>query len=43
MSDRRLAPGKIWDTLLAVSCLGLFVAGGYLAYDSTCRLWGLLG
>lgn len=43
MSDRRLAPGKIWDTLLAVSCLGLFVAGGYLAYDSACRLWGLLG
>lgn len=31
-SDPRLAPGRIWDVALWVSCAGLFVAGAASAY-----------
>lgn len=30
--DSRLAPGRLWDLLLFLSCLGLLVAGGYGVY-----------
>ncbi len=30
--DARLTPGRIWDLLLFISCLGLLLAGGYGVY-----------
>ena len=30
-TDPRLEPGRLWDVLLAVSCLGLLIAGGWEA------------
>lgn len=30
--DSRLTPGRLWDLLLFLSCLGLLVAGGYGVY-----------
>lgn len=30
--DERLAPGRLWDIGLWISCAGLFVAGGYALY-----------
>lgn len=30
--DSRLAPGRLWDLLLFLSCLGLLIAGGYGVY-----------
>ncbi|WP_298861327.1 Nramp family divalent metal transporter [uncultured Gimesia sp.] len=30
--DSRLTPGRIWDLLLFLSCLGLLIAGGYGVY-----------
>ena len=27
--DARLQPGKLWDTMLVLSCIGLLLAGGY--------------
>jgi hypothetical protein len=37
--DQRIQPGRLWDLMLWISSLGLFVAGGYLAYDALHRLW----
>lgn len=30
--DARLAPGRLWDLMLFLSCLGLLLAGGYGVY-----------
>ncbi|HAH46667.1 MAG TPA: transmembrane Mn(2+) transporter, partial [Planctomycetaceae bacterium] len=30
--DARLTPGRLWDLMLFVSCLGLLLAGGYGVY-----------
>jgi len=30
--DSRLTPGRLWDLLLFLSCLGLLIAGGYGVY-----------
>ena len=31
-TDPRLAPTKLWDAMLIVSCLGLLVAGAWGVY-----------
>lgn len=33
-TDERLRPGKLWDALLIVSCLGLLVAGSWGVYNT---------
>ncbi|MDC0935918.1 Nramp family divalent metal transporter [Pirellulales bacterium] len=33
-TDSRLAPGRLWDLLLILSCIGMFIAGTYSAYSS---------
>ena len=35
-TDPRLAPGRMWDLLLLLSCLGLLIAGSWGVYTS---LW----
>ncbi len=47
LTDPRLAPGKVWDTMLILSCIGLLVAGAYVATmkvgDLVSELQDLLG
>jgi len=38
MSDSRLRPSPLWDVLLVVSCIGLFIAGGWNAYSEVAKL-----
>ena len=33
-ADPRIAPGKLWDSLLILSSIGLLIAGAYIAYES---------
>ncbi len=33
MTDSRLNPGRLWDALLILSCIGLMIAGGWKAYS----------
>jgi Mn2+/Fe2+ NRAMP family transporter len=37
-SDVRLRPGTTWDVLLLLSCVGLFIAGGWLAWNELSKL-----
>ncbi len=37
-SDPRLRPGTTWDALLLLSCVGLFIAGGWLAWNELSKL-----
>lgn len=39
-SEARLRPGRLWDFLLWISCLGFLIAGGYAAWD---KLLGFFG
>ncbi|WP_339910236.1 Nramp family divalent metal transporter [Symmachiella dynata] len=32
MTDRRLCPGRLWDVLLIISCIGLTIAGVFTAF-----------
>ncbi|MBW3629183.1 MAG: transmembrane Mn(2+) transporter [Gemmatimonadetes bacterium] len=36
-SDPGLAPGKLWDAMLWLSCIGFFVVGGWAAYNAFAR------
>ena len=37
--DPRLKPGRLWDQMLLVSCLGLLIAGGWLAWSTLMRVF----
>ena len=37
--DRRLMPGRWWDRMLLLSSLGLFIAGGWLAFSTLVRVF----
>jgi hypothetical protein len=42
-TDERLKPGRLWDLLLVVSCLGLVVAGAWGGYENIAEVvrgWG---
>lgn len=40
--DPRVTPGKLWDGMLWISCLGLLVAGTWGAASSAAKAWKLL-
>ncbi len=42
-TDARLKPTKLWDACLLASCLGLLIAGGWLAYNAGTDLLASLG
>ena len=37
--DTRLKPGRWWDRMLLLSCLGLLIAGGWLAWSTLARVF----
>ena len=37
--DARLTPGRWWDRMLLLSCLGLLIAGGWLAWSTLMRVF----
>ncbi len=37
--DSRLKPGRWWDRMLLLSCLGLLIAGGWLAWSTLMRVF----
>jgi Mn2+/Fe2+ NRAMP family transporter len=37
-TDERLKPGRLWDSLLILSCVGLLIAGGYIGWTEGTRL-----
>ena len=37
--DVRLKPGRWWDRMLLLSCLGLLIAGGWLAWSTLMRVF----
>ena len=37
--DARLKPGRWWDRMLLLSCLGLLIAGGWLAWSTLMRVF----
>jgi Mn2+/Fe2+ NRAMP family transporter len=39
-TDRRLAPTPLWDAMLLVSSLGLFIAGAWGAYSQVLKMLG---
>jgi len=38
MTDPRLKPGRLWDFMLILSCIGMLIAGGWKAYDELRKL-----
>ncbi|MBI1899553.1 MAG: Nramp family divalent metal transporter [Planctomycetia bacterium] len=38
LSDERLRPGRVWDALLVLSCLGMLVAGVWGGYEGIQKL-----
>ncbi|MDG1894681.1 MAG: Nramp family divalent metal transporter [Fuerstiella sp.] len=39
-TDKRLRPGKLWDTFLIVSCVGLLTAGSWGVYKTVMKFLG---
>ncbi len=39
-TDKRLRPGKLWDTFLIVSCVGLLTAGSWGVYKTLLKFFG---
>ncbi len=39
LTDRRLQPGRLWDALLMLSCIGLVIAGAWKAYGEMAKFF----
>jgi hypothetical protein len=40
MIDDRLRPGRVWDAMLIVSCIGFLIAGGFGVYKELGKFFG---